>query len=470
MSKDKKNYGFVVAETEEAARAKAIKKFPELAGKKFKLRQDDDVLDTWFSSWLWPISVFDGINNPDNKDINYYYPTTDLVTAPDIIFFWVARMIMAGYEYRNEKCFYNVYYTGMVRDKLGRKMSKSLGNSPDPLDLIAKYGADAVRMGMLLTSPAGNDLPFDEALCETGRNFCNKIWNAFRLVKSWEVDYNATAPEKNEVVMEWFRWRLKNTRDEINDLFSKYRLSEALTLIYKLFWDEFSAWYLEIVKPEFGKPIDKYTYENTMYNFYALLMFLHPFMPFITEELYHKLEEEYKEDEYGSIMNELYKDLDLSFPEEFVETYIEFLNTTIEIIAGIRNIRQQKNISPKEPLKLQILGGHIPNYDDVIKQIANIEKIEFVKEKAENSVSFMVGTTEYAVPVGNLINVEEEIAKLETELKYQEGFLRSVMGKLSNEKFVANAKPEIVEVERKKQSDAESKIASLKESIEQLKK
>jgi len=485
MSKDKKNYGFVVAETEEAARAKAIEKFPELADKKFKLRQDEDVLDTWFSSWLWPISVFDGINNPDNKDINYYYPTTDLVTAPDIIFFWVARMIMAGYEYRNEKCFYNVYYTGMVRDKLGRKMSKSLGNSPDPLDLIAKYGADAVRMGMLLSSPAGNDLPFDEVLCETGRNFCNKIWNAFRLIQGWEVA-EIQQPAENIVTSNWLYNLMITKTTEIDDLFSKYRLSEALTLIYKLFWDDFCSWYLEAIKPEFGKPIDYLTYDSALYFFKELLKLLHPFMPFITEELYQALSDEekimYEKFDIGYELNE---NKSIMFEQSGLGDELDVDSITVfenakEIITNIRNIRAAKNISPKEKLTLQIAGEHNEKCDDVIKKLANVSptpalpKGEGVSSSPSGrlggaSISFMVGTTEYAVPVGNLINVEEEIAKLETELKYQEGFLRSVMGKLSNEKFVANAKPEIVEVERKKQSDAESKIASLKESIENLK-
>ena len=471
MSKEKiqKNYGFVVAETEEAARAKVIEKFPELADKKFKLRQDEDCLDTWFSSWLWPISVFDGINHPDNKDINYYYPTNDLVTAPDIIFFWVARMIMSGYEYRNEKCFNNVYFTGMVRDKLGRKMSKSLGNSPDPLELIAKYGADGVRMGMLLSAPAGNDIHFDEALCETGRNFCNKIWNAFRLIKGWEVA-DIEQPDENSDAINWFYNSLISKYAEIDDLFSKYRLSEALTLIYKLFWDDFCSWYLEIIKPEYGKPIDKETHHLTLHFFEDLLMLLHPFMPFITEELYQAL---FTRQQGESIMTAecklQFKDVDTALLDNFEKAK--------EIITNIRNIRASKNISPKEKLTLQILGEHNELFNEIIVKLANVG-VEYFRPNANESgkysaptasISFMVGTTEYAVPIGNLINIEEEIKKLETELKYQEGFLKSVTAKLSNEKFVANAKAEIVENERKKLSDAESKIKALQENITALK-
>ena len=465
----KKNYGFIVAETEEQARAKIIEKFPELADKKFKLRQDDDCLDTWFSSWLWPLSVFDGINNPDNEEIKYYYPTNDLVTAPEIIFFWVARMIMAGYEYapENERTktegkmpFKNVYFTGIVRDKLGRKMSKSLGNSPEPLELIAKYGADGVRMGMLLSSPAGNDLPFDEALCEQGRNFNNKIWNSLRLVKGWGISETNEMPNENAIAIEWFFHLLEKTKNEMDDLYSKYRLSEALMLVYKLFWDEFSAWYLEIIKPEFGKPIEKATYDKTISFFEELLKLLHPFMPFITEELYQSLS-----DKNESIML-----AQASIDKDFCDNVIAGFEKGKEIITNIRNIRASKNISPKEKLNLQILGNsgtHIFDNDNIIKKLANVE-IEHVTEKSTGAISFLVGTTEYAIPLGNLINVEEEIAKMEEEIKYLEGFLKSVGAKLGNEKFVANAKPEIVENERKKQADAESKIASLTESIKAL--
>ena len=500
------SYKYVVAENEKEAFEKIKIEYEKLhytqsiIDKLLKdVKQDEDCLDTWFSSWLWPISVFDGINNPDNADIKYYYPTNDLVTAPEIIFFWVARMIMAGYEYRGEECFKNVYFTGIVRDKLGRKMSKSLGNSPDPLDLIAKYGADGVRMGMLLSSPAGNDLPFDEALCEQGRNFCNKIWNAFRLIKSWEVSEEALDPDNYDenVACAWFEEILDNAIVQVKDLFSKYRLSEALMVIYKLFWDDFCSWYLEMIKPEFGKPIDRYVYSAATFYFYRILKLLHPFMPFITEEIWQELktmkleevEKKVKKKEenafsYGeawfnelrciSIMNSLLPEIDEE-DELDNENYFDMENGTFngefliakEIITGIRNIRASKNISPKEKLSLQILGEHNELFDEIIIKLANVE-IENVTEKSAGAISFMVGTTEYAVPVGALINIDEEIAKLETELKYQEGFLRSVMGKLSNEKFISNANPEIVEVERKKQADAESKIASLKESISSL--
>ncbi len=423
------------------------------------LRQDEDCLDTWFSSWLWPISVFDGINNPDNEDINYYYPTNDLVTAPEIIFFWVARMIMSGYEYRGKECFKNVYFTGIVRDKLGRKMSKSLGNSPDPIELMNKYGADGVRMGMLLSSPAGNDLPFDESMCEQGRNFNNKIWNSLRLVKGWEIN-NVDTPAKNKLAIKYFDTILQKTIADVDDLFEKYRLSEALMQIYKLFWDEFSAWYLEIIKPEYGNPIDSYTYSKTIEFFETLLKLLHPFMPFITEELYHALNESAE----SSIM---FQPITKS---EYNAGVIANFEKTKEIITNIRNIRASKNISPKESLNLQITGEHNSEFDSVIEKLANIKNIELVNEKVTGAVSFMVGTTEYAVPIGNLINIEEEIAKMEEEIKYLQGFLKSVGAKLSNEKFVANAKPEIVENERKKQADAESKIKTLQESIEALKK
>jgi len=450
--------GFVVAETKEEAYKKALSivNYPLSID---DLRQDEDCLDTWFSSWLWPLSVFDGINNPDNKDINYYYPTNDLVTAPEIIFFWVARMIMSGYEYRGKECFKNVYFTGIVRDKLGRKMSKSLGNSPDPIELMNKYGADGVRMGMLLSSPAGNDLPFDESLCEQGRNFNNKIWNAFRLMKGWEVDTSETL-EKNHIAMEWFCVLLSKTIDEIDDLFSKYRLSEALTLIYKVFWDDFCSWYLEIIKPEYGKPIDKATYDYTLILFEELLKLLHPFMPFITEELYHSFD---NKKENVSIMFSPITGYDVKFKKNILPDFEE----SKEIITNIRNIRASKNISPKEKLTLQITGEHHTEHAEVIVKLANVT-IENVSEKSAGAVSFMVGTTEYAVLVGNLINAAEEIAKMETEIKYLEGFLKSVSAKLSNEKFVANAKPEIVENERKKQTDAESKIKALNESLEQM--
>jgi len=465
---------FVVAETEEEARKLIVAKHPSFggAGGGLDLKQDEDCLDTWFSSWLWPISVFNGINEPDNKDICYYYPTNDLVTAPEIIFFWVARMIISGYEYRKEPCFHNVYFTGIVRDKLGRKMSKSLGNSPDPIELMDKYGADGVRMGMLLTSPAGNDLPFDEALCEQGRNFNNKIWNALRLVKGWEVD-DIEQPNENFIAISWFQSILDLAINEVDDLFSKYRLSEALMVIYKLFWDEFSAWFLEIIKPEFGKPIDKQTFIETINCFEGLLKLLHPFMPFITEELYHSLD---NQTDKGSIMFEQL----VSGYSSMINKYDSLSNFSKlkEIVTNIRNIRTINNIPPKEPLILFVYGeifdsescgGVDKYYEKVIKKLANIKSIETRSEKLPSAISFHVGTTEYAIQLGNLINAEEEIAKMQTEIIYLKGFLKSVNSKLGNEKFVANAKPYIVEIERKKQADAESKIKSLTESITQLK-
>jgi valyl-tRNA synthetase len=452
--------GFVVASSVEEAleKARQMVNYPICAA---DLRQDEDCLDTWFSSWLWPISVFDGINHPDNEEINYYYPTDDLVTAPEILFFWVARMIIAGYEYENQLPFKNVYLTGIVRDKLGRKMSKSLGNSPDPLDLIAHFGADAVRLGMLFTSPAGNDLPYDDSLCEQGRNFNNKIWNAFRLVKGWEVAEIAQ-PESAIVAINWFESQLSKTLLEIDDLFSKYRLSEALMAVYKLFWDDFSSWYLEMVKPPYQQPIDKQTYAATLGFFDALLKVLHPFMPFITEELWQTLEER-KPGE--SLMMEQQPQL-----ASADENLIAGFDKVKEIIAGVRSIRLQKNIPNKEMLGLQINGEHTSDYDAVIQKLCNLTAIEKVSEKAPGSISFLVGTTEYAVPMGNLINAEEEIQKMEAEIIYLEGFLNSVMKKLSNDKFVANAKPEVVEAERRKQADAESKIVSLKEGIAGMKK
>jgi len=452
--------GYVVAESKEEAFQKALQmvNYPITID---DLRQDEDVLDTWFSSWLWPISVFDGINHPENEDIKYYYPTNDLVTAPEILFFWVARMIIAGYEYQHELPFKNVYLTGIVRDKLGRKMSKSLGNSPDPLDLIAHFGADAVRLGMLLTSPAGNDLPYDDSLCEQGRNFNNKIWNAFRLVKGWEVA-EIPQPESARMAVIWFDAQLNKTLLEIDDLFEKYRLSEALMAVYKLFWDEFSAWYLEMAKPAYQHPIDRATYEATLGFFDSLLKVLHPFMPFITEELWQALEER-KDGE--SIMIEL-----MPKAVKADEALISNFEYAKEIIAGVRSVRLQKNIPNKELLSLQIIGEHKADFNAVITKLGNLETIENVTDKAAGSISFLVGTTEFAIPMGSLINVEEEIEKMETEIIYFEGFIESVMKKLGNERFVANAKPEVVESERKKKADAESKIASLKEGIEGLRK
>ena len=458
--------GFVVAATAEEALAKAIEKTGNTDLKVEDLRQDEDCLDTWFSSWLWPISLFDGINNPGNEEIKYYYPTSDLVTGPDIIFFWVARMIMAGYEYLGDMPFKNVYFTGIVRDKIGRKMSKSLGNSPDPLDLIERFGADGVRMGMMLSAPAGNDILFDDALCEQGRNFNNKIWNAFRLVKGWAVA-DIEQPEYAALATEWFESMLAKTAAEVDDLFSKYRLSEALMAVYKLFWDEFSSWYLEMVKPAYidgqAQPIDKATYEKTLSFFDSLLKLLHPFMPFITEELWQHI---YDRQEGESLMVQL-----VNINKECNEEIVKNFEAVKEVIGGIRTIRLQKNIAQKEALSLQVVGeSPVAAFHSVIAKLCNLTAIESVEAKAEGSASFMVGTTEYAVPLGNLINVEEELKKLEADLKYNEGFLQSVLKKLSNEKFVSKAPANVIEMERKKQADAESKIASLKESIAALKK
>ena len=454
--------GFVVAETAEKALELAKEKTGNPDLKPEDLRQDEDSLDTWFSSWLWPISLFDGINNPGNEEIKYYYPTSDLVTAPDIIFFWVARMIMAGYEYMGDMPFRNVYFTGIVRDKLGRKMSKSLGNSPDPLDLIERYGADGVRMGMMLSAPAGNDIPFDDALCEQGRNFNNKIWNAFRLVKGWEVA-DIEQPEYAKLATEWFEAMLSKTAAEVNDLFGKYRLSEALMAVYKLFWDEFSSWYLEMVKPAYGQPIDKVTYEKTLNFFDTLLKLLHPFMPFITEELWQHI---YDRKEGESIMVQV-----LQVSETYNEDIIARFEAVKEVIGGIRTIRLQKNIAQKEALSLEVIGENpVEAFNAVIAKLCNLSAIQTVATKADGAAAFMVGTTEYAVPLGNLINVEEELKKLEADLKYQEGFLQSVLKKLSNEKFVSKAPANVIEMERKKQADAETKIAALKESIAALKK
>ena len=454
--------GFVVAETPEQALELAKEKTGDTNLKMEDLRQEDDCLDTWFSSWLWPISLFDGINNPGNEEIKYYYPTADLVTGPDIIFFWVARMIMAGYEYMGDMPFRNVYFTGIVRDKIGRKMSKSLGNSPDPLELIEQFGADGVRMGMMLAAPAGNDILFDEALCEQGRNFNNKIWNAFRLVKGWQVA-DIEQPEYAKLATEWFDSMLAKTAEEVNDLFGKYRLSEALMAVYKLFWDEFSSWYLEMVKPAYGQPIDKVTYDKTLAFFETLLKLLHPFMPFITEELWQHI---YDRQPGESIMTQtLVKDM------PYNEALIAQFEAVKEVISGIRTIRLQKNIAQKEALALEVTGENpVAGFGSVIAKLCNLSEIKQVETKSEGAAAFMVGTTEYAVPLGNLINVEEELKKLETDLKYQEGFLQSVMKKLSNEKFVSKAPANVIEMERKKQADAETKIAALKESIAALKR
>ena len=455
--------GYVVAETPEEALELAKKKTGNDALTLEDLRQDEDCLDTWFSSWLWPISLFAGINNPGNEEIKYYYPTSDLVTGPDIIFFWVARMIMAGYEYMGDMPFRNVYFTGIVRDKLGRKMSKSLGNSPDPLELIDKFGADGVRMGMMLSAPAGNDILFDEALCEQGRNFCNKIWNAFRLLKGWEVNADVAVPEASALAMQWFEAKQNAVAAEVADLFSKYRLSEALMAVYKLFWDEFSSWYLEVIKPAYGQPISKEVYDRTIGFFDNLLHLLHPFMPFITEELWqHLCERREGESLMVSPMMPL---------AAYDDVLLQQFEVVKEVISNVRAIRLQKNIAQKEALELQVVGSNVvAAFDAVLSKMCNLSAIHVVENKVEGAAAFMVGTTEYAVPLGNLVDVEAEIARMEAELKHKEGFLQGVLKKLSNEKFVNNAPAAVIELERKKQADAESIIKSLKESIAALKK
>jgi valyl-tRNA synthetase len=454
--------GYVVAETPEHAVELAREKTGNADLQLADLRQDEDCLDTWFSSWLWPISVFDGISNPENEEIKYYYPTNDLVTGPDILFFWVARMIISGYEYRGDMPFKNVYLTGIVRDKLGRKMSKSLGNSPEPLDLIKNFGADGVRMGLMLAAPAGNDIHFDEALCEQGRNFNNKIWNAFRLVKGWQVDETLAQPESAAIAVKWFDALLSKTIEVVNDSMDKYRISEALMEVYKLFWDEFSSWYLEMIKPGYQLPIDKATYDATLGFFDALLKLLHPFMPFITEELWQAT---YERKEGESLMTQL-----LPEAKAFDAKLIADIEAAKEVITGVRNVRAQKNIPQKETVELEILGEHNTAYDAVILKLSNLSALGKCSEKSAGAVSFLVGTTEYAVPLGNMLNVEEEIKKLTDELEYNKGFLVSVMKKLSNEKFVSGAPEKVVEIERKKQADAESKIKSLEESIAALQK
>ncbi|WP_288318358.1 valine--tRNA ligase [Xylanibacter caecicola] len=453
---------FVVAETADEALEMARQKSGNTALTAADLRQDEDALDTWFSSWLWPISLFDGINNPGNDDINYYYPTADLVTGPDIIFFWVARMIMAGYEYMGEMPFKHVYFTGIVRDKLGRKMSKSLGNSPDPLLLIDKYGADGVRMGMMLSAPAGNDILFDESLCEQGRNFNNKIWNAFRLVKGWEVA-DIEQPEASAVGVKWFEAKLKQTNAELDDLFKKYRISEALMAVYRLFWDEFSSWYLEMIKPAYGQPIDRATYDATIGFFDTLLKMLHPFMPFITEELWQHISDR-KEGE--SIMCE---SLDVPAMTGAEETLVADMENVKQLVGNVRMVRSQKNISPKETLVMQAVAANkYEAYDCVTTKMANLGSIDVVAEKDSTAVAFMIGTDEFAIPIGDMIDVEAEIEKLEAQLKHLEGFLAGVTKKLSNERFVANAPEAVVALERKKKSDSEEKIAAIKESLAAL--
>ena len=453
---------FVVAETAEEALKLAQEKNANIKAE--DLEQESDCLDTWFSSWLWPISLFDGIEHPNNEEINYYYPTSDLVTGPDIIFFWVARMIMAGYEYRGKMPFKHVYFTGIVRDKLGRKMSKSLGNSPDPIDLIDKFGADGVRMGMMLSAPAGNDILFDESLCEQGRNFNNKIWNAFRLVKGWETA-DIEQPKSAEIAVKWFDAKLKVVNEEMQKQFKDYRISEALMTVYKLFWDEFSSWYLEMVKPAYGQPIDQKSYDATLRFFDALLKMLHPFMPFITEELWQHI---YDRKDGESIMREK---LEIPAPTAEEQKLAADIEAVKQIIAGVRTVRNQKNIAQKEQLSLQAVGKNdFEAYNDVTLKMANLDKIEVITEKSADASSFMVGTDEFAVPLGDLIDVAAEIEKAEAQLKHLEGFLMGVRKKLSNENFVAHAPEKVVALERKKESDSVEKIAALKATIEELKK
>lgn len=451
----------VVAETKEEAFQKAQQRFGNAISSIDQLRQDEDVLDTWFSSWLWPISLFDGIRNPDNPEIKYYYPTNDLITAPDIIFFWVARMIMAGEEYRDKVPFHHVYFTGIVRDKLGRKMSKSLGNSPDPIKLIEQYGADGVRMGMLLTAPAGNDLPFDESICEQGRNFSNKIWNALRLVKGWEVSEELKQPEECSQAVEWIEQRMACVLEEVERDFDQYRLSEALMATYKLMWDDFCSWYLEIIKPAYQAPIDRETYEATIRIFERLMCMLHPFMPFVTEEVWHTLRERPEE---ASIMVQ-HMPMSVFFDQRMLDGFAKAQET----IAGVRNIRNSKGLSPKEALELYIRESEADTrFDNIIKKVANVSKVEYVSEKVEGAISFMVGTAECFVPMSQNIDKDAELKKLQEELAYTEGFLNSVMKKLSNEKFVNGAPEKVVNIERQKKADAESKIAAIKAQIAML--
>ena len=456
---------FVVATSIDEALPLARQQSGNADMKASDLRQDEDALDTWFSSWLWPISLFDGINNPGNDEIKYYYPTSDLVTGPDIIFFWVARMIMAGEEYMGKYPFKNVYFTGIVRDKLGRKMSKSLGNSPDPIELIDKYGADGVRMGMMLSAPAGNDILFDEALCEQGRNFNNKIWNAFRLVKGWEVaDGTAGA---NKTAIAWMDAKLRHANEELKDHFAKYRINDALMTVYKLFWDEFSQWYLEMVKPAYvdGKPqpIDRETYDATLRFFETLLKMLHPFMPFITEELWQAL---YERKAGDSIMRD---SLVLDAPTDADNELIESFEQVKLVVSGVRTVRSQKNIPPKEKLQLQAVDSNPFNkFNDVVIKMGNLSTIDVVSQKDSTASTFMVGTNEFAVPLGGLVDVKAEIAKMEAQLQHLEGFLAGVRKKLQNERFVQNAPAAVVEIERKKENDALEKIQTLRESIAKL--
>lgn len=449
---------YVVASTKEEALKLAQKQDPSL--KSEDLRQDEDCLDTWFSSWLWPITLFTPALGDNSKEFDYYYPTSDLVTGPDILFFWVARMIIAGYEFKGQKPFENVYLTGIVRDKIGRKMSKSLGNSPDPLDLIDRYGADGVRMGMMISAAAGNDILFDEALCEQGRNFCNKVWNVFRLIKVWEAS-DIEQPLHAEIAIKWFEQQLSATALEIDDLMSKYRISEALTAIYKLIRDDFSGWYLELIKPAYGQPIDTKTLRKTELFLETLLAQLHPFMPFITEELWQALKER---QEGESLMVTLIPEagsVDNAFLARFAQTQ--------EIISAIRNIRTSKNLSPREELVLEVAPSYADDMDAVLMKLANLTEIRRSEEKSEGSISFVIGTDEFAVPMANLINAEEEIKKLEEDLEYQKKFLLGVEKKLSNENFVARAPEQVIALERKKKADAESRIQTIEQSLKQLK-
>ena len=450
----------VVAATRDEAFALASRQHPAAVTSPDQLRQDEDVLDTWFSSWLWPISLFDGIRNPDNDEIKYYYPTETLITAPDIIFFWVARMIMAGEEYRHEIPFKHVYFTGIVRDKLGRKMSKSLGNSPDPIELITKFGADGVRMGMLLTAPAGNDIPFDESICEQGRNFSNKIWNALRLVKGWETNDELQQSADNAASVQWMEMRMACVLEEIEKDFDDFRLSEALMKSYKLVWDDFCSWYLEMVKPAYGTPIDNETLQATLDIFDRLMRILHPFMPFVTEEIWHTLRER---PEGASIMQQ-----HMPHSVFYDERTLADFEQAREIIAGVRNLRNSKGLSPKEALELFIKGQNNPLFHGIIRKLANVSRIEAVTDKVEGALNFLVGTTECFVPVSQNIDKEAELQKLQEEMRYAEGFLASVMKKLSNEKFVNGAPEKVVAVERQKKADAESKIEALKAQIAAL--
>ncbi|MFR9620942.1 MAG: valine--tRNA ligase [Rikenellaceae bacterium] len=454
--------GYVVAETAEEALAMARAKSGDESLQLSDLRQDDDVLDTWFSSWLWPISVFDGIRNPDNAEVSYYYPTNDLVTGPDIIFFWVARMIMAGYEYRDMKPFHNVYFTGIVRDKIGRKMSKQLGNSPDPLDLIAEYGADGVRMAMMLCSSAGNDLMFDNALCEQGRNFANKIWNAYRLVTGWSVDEGLAQSENNRLAVEWFAARFDEALAQIESDFEGYRLSEALMVAYKLFWDEFSGWYLEMIKPAYQAPIDAQTLAQTKEFFDKLMRLLHPYMPFVTEEIWQDLAE------CGATESIVVADMPVS--DGCDGAMLARFELVKEVVSAIRNVRKGKNLPQREALELQVVvdENYPVEFAPVLAKMGNLSAIVEVAEKDSLAVGFIVKTTQYSVPLGDKIDVEAELKRLNEELIYQEGFLRSVMKKLDNERFVGSAPEKVVAMERAKRSDAEAKIAAIKEQLAAL--